>query len=421
MGDAVTAPPKQQKALARFRLPRTRALECARPLWSSRLPSFKAGLAPLAVLFLLILACPTFAQAPDPQKLFQEATDAMKRGDVELAVRDYQELLRLHPDMIATRANLGLALVSLGRFDEAIAQYQAGLAQVPGDPGLRAKLAMAYYAKGDLPKAANGFSSVLKDKPDDIQIATLLANCYVRLSRTDQAFSVLSPLAEAHPDNVNLQLTLGWALVSAGRGKEGLERIDNAARRAHSAEVYKGAAAAELSVDAFEQARRNVAEAIRLDPHLPGVYTLSGMIESRLGDYEGAATAFEKELEANPDDLQAQLHLGEVLYTQRKLDAARAHLERALEIDPGSPLALYDLARVKQAQGEVEAAVKDLERAVQAKPDWIKPHVELTALYYRLERTEDSAREKQIVERLAEEDRQRLSKARSLSPRSPAH
>jgi len=372
-------------------------------------------------LFLLSLACAILAQAPDPQKLFQDASEALQRGDTELAVRGYQELLRLHPDIIAARANLGLALVSLGRFDEAIAQYRAGLAQAPGDPGLRAKLAMAYYVKGDLPKAAEGFSSVLKDKPGNIEMATRLANCYVRLGRIDQALSVLSPLGEAYPDDVNLQLTLGWALVNAGRGKEGLERIDKAAQRAHSAEVYKGAAAADLSVEAFEQARRNVAEAIRLNPHLPGVQTLSGMIATRLGDYDGAAAAFEKELEANPDDFQAQLHLGEVLYTQRKLDAARAHLERALEISPGSPLALYDLARVKHAQGKIEAAVKDLERAVQAKPEWIKPHVELVALYFRLKRPEDSAREKQIVERLAKQNQQSLSKAHTFSPRSPGH
>ncbi len=417
----VTAPRKQRRVLPLRRLLRARALECARLLCSSRLSSLNAGLPPLAAFFLLIFACPIFAQGPDPQKLFQAAIDAQKQGDAELAARDYRELLRLHPDNLAARANLGLALASLGRFDEAIEQYRTGLAQAPSDPGLRAKLAMAYYAKGDLPKAADEFRSVLKAKPDSVEFATLLANCDVRLGRTNEALSVLSPLAEAHPDNVNLQLTLGWALVNAGRGEEGLERIDKAAQRAHSAEVYKGAAAAELSVEAFENARRNVGEAIRLNPHLPGVQTLSGMIATRLGDYDAAAAAFEKELETNPDDFQAQLHLGGVRFAQRNLDAARTHLERALEIVPDSPVALYDLGRVKSAQGQPEAAVKDLERVVRARPDWIKPHVELSALYYRLKRPEDSEREKRIVDRLADEDRQRLSRANTLSPRTPVH
>ena len=56
--------------------------------------------------------------------------------------------------MIAARANLGLALLSLGRIDEAIAQYRAALAQAPGNPGLRLNLAMAYYKKGDMVRSS---------------------------------------------------------------------------------------------------------------------------------------------------------------------------------------------------------------------------------------------------------------------------
>jgi hypothetical protein len=47
------------------------------------------------------------------------------------------------------------------------------------------------------------------------------------------------------------------------------------------------------------------------------------------------------------------------------------------------------------------------------------PHVELAALYYRLKRPEEGAREKQIVDRLAEEQRQRQSKPDINSPPIP--
>ena len=97
-----------------------------------------------------------------------------------------------------------------------------------------------------------------------------------------------------------------------------------------------GAATAQLKLEALDQARRNVDAALRLNPHLHGLHTLSGMIAADFGDYEGAEAAFEKELEANPGDFQAQLNLGSVLYSQRKLDAAREHLERALELAPAS-------------------------------------------------------------------------------------
>ena len=419
MRNALIAPRKQTKALPHCRVPRTWALQHTPARWFFRWPFLKQRLAYLVTLFLLSLPCATLAQGPDLAKLFQEASDAQQRGDAALAVRKYQELLRLRPDVVAVRENLGLALVSLGRFDEAIAQYRAALALTPSDHALRAKLAMAYYGKGDLAEAASELSTVLKDEPGNIEIATLLGNCYVRLGRPEQAISLLSPLDEAGRGDLPLQLTLGWALVRAGRSKEGMERIDKLAQQTQSAEAYKGAAEAQLNLEAFDNARRDVEEALRLNPHLPGLYTLSGLIAADLGDYQGAAAAFEKELEADPHNFQAQFQLGAVLYLQRKLDAARAHLERALEIRPGSPQALYELARVKLAQGQAEAAVKDLERVERADPKWLEPRVELAALYYRLKRPQDGAREKQIVDRLAEEARQLQAKPRSLSPRTP--
>lgn len=142
------------------------------------------------------------------------------------------------------------------------------------------------------------------------------------------------------------------------------------------------------------------------------------MIAADLGDYAGAAVAFEKELEANSNDFQAHWQLAAVLYSQRKLDAARTHLERALEIAPTPSQALHDLARVERAQGRAKAAVKDLERVVRAEPEWIEPHAELAAPYYRLKRPEDGAREKQSVDRLASEQ-QRQSKLHVLNPRTP--
>ena len=70
-----------------------------------------------AVLFILALAHSAAAQVPTPQQLFQQADEAQQLGDTELAIRKYQEVIRLDPKMIAARANLGIVMVSVGRFD----------------------------------------------------------------------------------------------------------------------------------------------------------------------------------------------------------------------------------------------------------------------------------------------------------------
>ena len=58
---------------------------------------------------------------------------------------------------------------------------------------------------------------------------------------------------------------------------------------------------------------------------------------------------------------------------------------------------------MEKALSQPEAAVADLEEAVKLKPDWLEAHVQLAALYFQLHRTEDGARERQIVDRLSEE------------------
>jgi tetratricopeptide (TPR) repeat protein len=144
------------------------------------------------------------------------------------------------------------------------------------------------------------------------------------------------------------------------------------------------------------------------------------MIMDYSGDPQGAASAFQKALEANPNDFEARLRYGVVLYEQRQLDAARQELDRALAIDPSSLLARYQMARIKRAQGQITSAVEDLERVVRDEPNWIAPHVELSALYYRLNRPEDGARERQIVDRLSTEQRDQRSKSRIIDPRFPS-
>jgi len=69
------------------------------------------------------------------------------------AVRKYQELVKLRPDVLAVRANLGRRPGSPGRYEKPSRNTGAALALAPGHPGLRLNLALAYYKKADLPHA----------------------------------------------------------------------------------------------------------------------------------------------------------------------------------------------------------------------------------------------------------------------------
>ena len=356
----------------------------------------------MRIVAFLIAAGAACAQTPQPDQLFHDAVAAQQRGDDALAVRKYQELLKLYPDSLEVRANLGAALAKLNRYDEAIEQYRAALAK-KDNAGLRLNLALAYYKKGAMRLAVEQLNTLRAAQPDDVRLATLLADCYTSLGQDEKVIAILEPVASAHPGDLSVEWLLGSALIRAGHRREGLDRVDRVAREGHSPEAYLLAGRTALKMNEFERARDYAAAAARLNPRLPGVDTLRGTVLSYLGDTEGAAAALRKAVEADPKDFEAQLGLGAVLHTERDLDGARQHLQRALQLKPNDTVARYEWARLERTEGQAEAAARDFEKVVHDDPTWAQPHIELAALYFRLNRQEDGERERAVFDRLTAE------------------
>jgi tetratricopeptide (TPR) repeat protein len=356
----------------------------------------------MRLVVLLIAAGAAGAQSSSPEQLFRDAVAAQQHGDDAGAVRKYEELLKSYPDAVEVRANLGAALATLGRYDEAIEQYRAVLAK-KDNTGLRLNLALAYYKKGAMREAVRELETLRAAQPGDTRVATLLADCYGRLGQDDQVMAVLTPVEAAHPDDLAVAWLLGSAMIRTGHKRDGLERVDRVARQSKNPEAYLLAGQTALKMNEFERARDDADAALRLNPQLPGADTLRGTVLSYLGDTEGAAAALRKAVAANPNDFDGLVALGAVLHTERDLEGAHQNLQRALLLKPDSNLARYEWARLERTEGHVEAALKDMEQVVHDDPNWAQPHVELAALYFKLNRQADGERERAVFDRLTAE------------------
>ena len=228
------------------------------------------------------------AEERNAEQIFREAVRAQQSGDDKTAIAKYQELLKLHPEAVEVRANLGAALSHAGHYDEAIEQYKAALAKLPDNTGLRLNLALAYYKKGDLVHAAEGLDALRQAAPGDVQVTTLLGDCYSRLGRDQDAIAVLKPAEAAHPGDLNVAWALGSALIHNGQRAEGLKRVVMVAEQGHSAEANLLAADTYLAISDFEQAHVFAEAALKQNPQLRGLHSLSGRIKQYLGDFPGA-------------------------------------------------------------------------------------------------------------------------------------
>jgi tetratricopeptide (TPR) repeat protein len=371
------------------------------------LVSMRAPLLLLAVLLASAQVLPAQGQAVDPDILLRRAITEQQQGDYVSAIRDYREYLTLRPDAVQGEVNLGAALAHIGQYDEAISLYRKALPSLSYKNPVLLNLGLAYYKKGDFSNAHQQFQELQKLDPHNVKIAVLLGDSDLKLGNSQDAVDLLQPLAGEGSNNLDFQYVLGTALIRTGHLRDGVAYIEEVAHKSDSADSYQLAGATLLQLNEYERARHDLETALRLDPKLPNIYTLVGEARDKSGATDLAEAAFLKALQSNPDDFEANLYVGAILYKRRDTEKAKAYLEKALKLRPTDPMARYESAMLKSATGQYEAATLDLEQLVKDDPQWLEPHVELASLYYKLHRPQDGAKERAIVDRITEEQQTR--------------
>ena len=355
------------------------------------------------LLFLLLVAPLACAQQAGPEELLKLAVHEQQSGNLTAAIRHYRKILQLRPGMVEAKVNLGSALSDTGQYDQAIALFIDSLPSAADKKPVRMNLALAYYRKSDFANARTQLAAVHQSDPADAHASRLLANVDLQTGKPQEAVALLGPLASSNDHDMDFQYLYGTSLIAAGQVAEGALRVEKVAQATNRADAYVVAGSALLRLNLFEPARQDLESALRLDPKLPGIFSLVGLARDKTGDALAAEPAFREALKLNPDDFQSNLTLGAILYKRRELTEARALLDRALKLKPNDPTARYESGMLKIASGELEAAAEQLGPLAQENPDWIEPHIALATLYYKLNRPEDGARERQAVARITAE------------------
>jgi len=240
-------------------------------------------------------------------------------------------------------------------------------------------------------------------RPSDLGTAILLGYADIKLERGAEAAAMLGPLEAGHESNMDLEYVLAYALILAGKENEGLPRMEKVAQSTQSADAYFLAGSARLPRREFKEARTDLDAALQLNPALPGLWTQAGQARDAVGDAAAARTAFEAALREDPKDFLANLYLGTMKLKERDLDGARPLLTLALQLQPTMPEARFQMAKLNSMAGNNADAAATLEDLVKSDPKWLDPHIELAAVYYKLHRPEDGAREREIVRQIEEQ------------------
>jgi tetratricopeptide (TPR) repeat protein len=348
---------------------------------------------PILALVVRIAA----GQNQPPSEILQHAIALHQSGDIEGAIREYRAFLKLRPDAVQVRSNLGAALSKAGRYQEAIAEYKLALEKDSRNPAILLNLALAHYKIAQIPTAAAELATIHELQPANRQALFLLADCQLRLGENKKVIDLLSPLEKESPDDKVLIYLLGTALIRDKQPERGQVLVDRILRDGDSAEARLLLGTTKFYAHDYAGALADMKKAVDLNPQLPDLFAYYGLALLSTGDEAGAADAFGKELASNPNDFVSNLQLGVLMKQDQNYDGAHVYFDRALMVRPGDQGVRYQLATLDIAGSRLDEARRTLEQLIKEAPQFTEAHVSLATVYYRLKRKADGDKERAIV------------------------
>jgi tetratricopeptide (TPR) repeat protein len=216
------------------------------------------------------------ASQPAEQAAYLERAGqlAFERGDLDEALRRFEEAVRLDPDQRAAQAGQGRTLAALGRTTEALNAYRVALGKRPC-PQYALELGELYESLGLSQAARVEYDQVRAQVADETAggVDGELVLGTMEADHGDPRAAVRRLRAEwQRQPGIAVADALGWALHRTGSDKEALKYATVATDHAHGGGVRSALYAyhrgmIELDVDRAGPARRHLQEALRINPY----------------------------------------------------------------------------------------------------------------------------------------------------------
>jgi len=270
-------------------------------------------------------------------------------GNLEEAARAYDKGLKLEPDNVAARNNLGNVLRALGACDDARVAFEAVLRRSPDFAEARHNLGLALADAERWEEAVSAYRAALARAPDMVDGYNNLANALLALGCPEEAERVYRQALERAPDYAQVRSNLGNVLTRLHRFEAALAAHARAVELAPgAAQIRQNRALTLIEVQDFAAAEDELREALRLVPDDDGIRLNLANVRKYRGGFEEAEALYRELLARYPQRASSHTDLANLLGDLGRSGEAAEHYRRAIELDPGYPFALYGLAMARR-------------------------------------------------------------------------
>jgi tetratricopeptide (TPR) repeat protein len=293
------------------------------------------------------------------------------REEICERVRWFQAAVAAHPNNVAARSNLGTTLYDRGDLDAALTNDQEAIRLDPTFARGHYNMGVVLRDKGQPEAARAAFLEAVRLYPKFAPSHYEIARALHAAGRTDEALDAYRRAIEADPTYHLAHNNIGVILFHVNRDYDGaVTHFRKASGHAPSNAMYRSNLGNALREKKdLDGAVKAYEESIGLAPkHAPGHYGV-GLCLLDQGNTDGAIASFRKAIQADPDYFNAHFHLGQALLAMKHdLDGAITHFNEAVRLRPNDAESHCNLGVARALKGDFDGAVKAYRAAKQHAP-----------------------------------------------------
>lgn len=280
-------------------------------------------------------------------------------GDLEGALADFTEAMRLDPESPWAAYNRGDTYLAKREYLAAVADLSTALRLNPQFALSHARRGDAYRLNGELDRAIADYTNALRLDPHNVAAYVNRGTAYRKKGLYEPALADFSLAVQLDPANPELYLQRGLAYRLKDEPARALADLDTAARLSdENAEVYYQRGLTNEALGRRSAALADLTRVVQLAPDHSAAFNSRGTIRADLGDVEGAEADFSEALRLNPDFTLALLNRASARSKARQFESAIADCDAAIRLDPG-------LANAYLMRGSARAQIDQLAPAME--------------------------------------------------------
>lgn len=271
----------------------------------------------------------------DPHFYLDRGLAKQHKGDLEGAILDFSEAIKLDPQFSNAYSNRGNSKKRKGDFEGAILDHDEAIKFDPQNTYAYTNRGLAKYDKKDFNGAILDFNEAIKLDPN-------LSGAYSNRGLAKQGKGDFDGAILDYNEAIKLNPQDSISYNNRGNSKE--------------------------SKRDFEGALLDFMQAIKLDPKYSPAYMSLGNLKQSKGDIDGAILNYNEAIKFNPQDSNIYNSRGLAKESKGDFDGAILDYNEAIKLNDKYTLAYSNRGLAKQAKGDIDGAIRDFNEAIKINP-----------------------------------------------------